>query len=131
MLQQYFALCANLPFRIINLCGAYNTDIWTRDKWREILESTDIIVCTADILLHSLTRAFIRMSQINLLIFDEAHHAKKGHAYARIMRDFYDDEVLGEAMPRIFGMTASPIDVLNSDDIEDCVRYARIPLTLA
>ena len=51
------------------------------------------------------------MAQINLLIFDEAHHAKKNHPYARIMKDFYASlEKAGLRRPRILGMTASPID---------------------
>lgn len=49
------------------------------------------------------------MKQVNLLIFDEAHHAKKNHAYARILKDYYHSEDT-DARPRIFGMTASPVD---------------------
>ncbi|RAL61166.1 hypothetical protein DID88_010505 [Monilinia fructigena] len=46
-----------------------------------------------------------------LLIFDEAHHAKKDHPYARIIKDFYFNDT-GEciSLPKIFGMTASPVD---------------------
>ena len=122
MLQQYFALCANLSFEIASICGAHTADIWTRDKWTDVLEKTDVIVCTADILLHALTRGFVKISQINLLIFDEAHHAKKDHPYAKIMRDFYPRESQDQILPRVFGMTASPIDVINSYDIADCVE---------
>ena len=32
---------------------------------------------------------FVQMEQINLLIFDECHHAKKKHPYNRIMLEFY------------------------------------------
>jgi endoribonuclease Dicer len=49
------------------------------------------------------------MDQINLLIFDEAHHAKKDHPYARIIRDSYF-KAQPSQRPRVFGMTASPID---------------------
>jgi len=74
---------------------------------------------------------------VNLLIFDECHHAKKNHAYARyeprifdqktisanfssIMRDFYVP--LEEAKrPRIFGMTASPVDA--RVDVVKAARY--------
>jgi ERCC4-related helicase len=34
-------------------------------------------------LLNSLLNGHIGIDQINLLIFDEAHHAKKEHPYAR------------------------------------------------
>ena len=31
----------------------------------------------------------VQMKDINLLIFDECHHAKKNHPYNCIMREFY------------------------------------------
>ncbi len=69
-----------------------------------------IIVCTAAILLDCLHHSFIRMNQVNLLIFDEAHHTKKNHPYARIIKDFYVFDEHEARRPRIFGMTASPVD---------------------
>jgi endoribonuclease Dicer len=51
------------------------------------------------------------MDQINLIIFDEAHHAKKNHPYARIIKDFYVELEKDDCRrPRILGMTASPVD---------------------
>ena len=47
------------------------------------------------------------MDRINLLVFDEAHHAKKDHAYARIIKDFYVPLPKFQR-PKVFGMTASP-----------------------
>lgn len=49
------------------------------------------------------------MKDMNLMCFDEAHRAKKDHVYARIIRDFYVHEAV-EDRPRVFGMTASPVD---------------------
>jgi endoribonuclease Dicer len=63
---------------------------------------------------------FISMAQVNLLIFDEAHHAKSNHPYARLMKDYYLHELDISKRPRIFGMTASPVDVTGtSDDIRE------------
>lgn len=67
------------------VCGADNVDNWSKEKWRKLFAENKIIVCTADILQHCLSHSFIRMSEVNLLIFDEAHHAKKNHAYARYL----------------------------------------------
>lgn len=64
---------------------------------------------TGDILGNCLTHAFIKMSDINLICFDEAHHAKKNHIYARIIREHYLPSP-DERKPKIFGMTASPVD---------------------
>ena len=50
------------------------------------------------------------MDQINLLVFDEAHHTKKNHPYARIIKDFYVPLKGQDRIPRILGMTASPVD---------------------
>ncbi len=51
------------------------------------------VVCTAEILSHCLHQSYLQMEQINLLIFDEAHHAKKDHPYARIIKEFYPREL--------------------------------------
>jgi endoribonuclease Dicer len=58
------------------------------------------------------------MAAINLLVFDEAHHAKKGAPYAKIMEDFYKSQPVPEGLrkPRVFGMTASPFGA-NEDPI--------------
>ena len=108
--QQYAVLDANLDHKIAQLYGAMNVDTWSKAVWEQHFTENRVIVCTADILLHCLARSFITIPQINLLVFDEAHHTKKNHAYARIIKDFYLAEPALNARPRIFGMTASPVD---------------------
>lgn len=108
--QQATVLECNLDHKVISLCGAMGCDLWTASVWQKHFSANEVIVCTADILLMCLSHSFLRMDQINLLIFDEAHHAKKGHPYARIMRDFYITELEKSKRPRVFGMTASPVD---------------------
>lgn len=59
-----------------------------------------VIVCTAEILHQCLLNAHIQMEQINLLIFDEAHHTKKDHVYARFVtsakfNSAYSDYIIG------------------------------------
>lgn len=108
--QQYAVLDANLDHKVAQLYGAMNVDTWSKAVWDVHFTENRVIVCTADILLHCLARGFITMQQINLLVFDEAHHTKKNHAYARIIKDFYLAEPAVSEPPRIFGMTASPVD---------------------
>ncbi|XP_019057832.1 PREDICTED: dicer-like protein 4 [Tarenaya hassleriana] len=69
----------------------------------------EVLVMTPQILLQNLQHCFIKMDHISLLIFDECHHAqvKSSHPYAQIMKVFY--ETNGSKLPRIFGMTASPV----------------------
>jgi endoribonuclease Dicer len=91
-------------------CGDMNTDLWNRKTWGQHLERNMVIVCTAEVLRQCLHKSYISMEQINLLIFDEAHHAKKGHPYASIIKDFYLQQPRVAILPKIFGMTASPVD---------------------
>lgn len=69
--------------QVARVCGADNVDIWSKAKWLKLCSENKVIVCTADILCTCLGKSFITMKQTSLLIFDEAHHAKKNHAYAR------------------------------------------------
>lgn len=85
----------------------------TKEFWDGQFEENMVVVCTAQILLDCLNGGFVQMGQINLLIFDEAHHTKKNHPYARIIKHHYLREP-GER-PRILGMTASPVDAQTRD----------------
>lgn len=65
------------------VCGTDNADAWKKSRWLELFATNKVIVCTAAILASCLSKGYITMKEINLLIFDEAHHAKKNHDYAR------------------------------------------------
>jgi endoribonuclease Dicer len=85
--------------------------LWYKPTWDAHFAKNMVIVCTAEVFAQCLMHSFITVAQINLLIFDEAHHAKDNHPYARIMRDYYLHECDTSRRPRLFGMTASPVDV--------------------
>lgn len=85
--------------------------LWRKPTWDAYFSKNMVMVCTAEVLAQCLMHSFITMAQISLLIFDEAHHAKDNHPYARIMKDFFSHERDASRRPRIFGMTASPVDV--------------------
>ncbi|CZS96253.1 related to Dicer-like protein 1 [Rhynchosporium agropyri] len=109
-LQQHNVLEQELHGEPIALfCGELSQNLWNKAFWEKNIDENMAIVCTAEVLRHSLHHSFISMSQINLLIFDEAHHAKKDHSYARIIKDFYVPHN-PTSRPKIFGMTASPVD---------------------
>ena len=91
-------------------CGDMNTDGYNRHTWEKNFDKNMVIVCTAEVLRQCLHKSYISMDRINLLIFDEAHHAKKGHPYASIIKDFYLQSKKDSLLPKIFGMTASPVD---------------------
>ncbi|KAF1955997.1 hypothetical protein CC80DRAFT_474029 [Byssothecium circinans] len=108
--QQSNVLRCGLDHPVEGICGAMGAGLWQRDTWEKYLTKNMVIVCTAEVLWQCLMHSFIGMSGISLLIFDEAHHTKDNHPYARIMKDYYIAEPNVVKRPRIFGMTASPVD---------------------
>lgn len=81
--QQFAVLESNLTRKIERFCGEMGCDLWDKRVWEKHFDENMVIVCTAEILYQCLMHSFVTIHQINLLIFDEAHHAKKNHAYAR------------------------------------------------
>ncbi|KAL9625204.1 MAG: hypothetical protein Q9160_000606 [Pyrenula sp. 1 TL-2023] len=109
--QQHAMLSNNLDKDGIGrLCGAMGTDSWGREQWVNLFEKYTVIVCTAEVLHTAMFRTYVKLDDISLLILDECHHAKKNHPYALIMKKFYIPAKAGSIRPRIFGMTASPVD---------------------
>ena len=88
--QQFAVLECNLDQKIERFCGEMGCDLWSKSVWEQLFKDNMVVVCTAEILYQCLMHSFISLDQINLLIFDEAHHAKKNHAYARsVARPLY------------------------------------------
>jgi endoribonuclease Dicer len=109
--QQHAVLKANLDQPMEMFCGVMGTDLSDAKKWRARIQNNMVIVCTAEVLRQCLHHSFVTIEQINLMIFDEAHHCKKDHPYARIIKDFYHKSgAQTDRLPKIFGMTASPVD---------------------
>ncbi|KAJ5119289.1 hypothetical protein N7448_009958 [Penicillium atrosanguineum] len=95
------------------LTGLDNVDRWTDQAvWNTALKEIRVVVSTHAVLADALGHGFVRMSQLALIIFDEAHHCVRKHAANRIMQDHYHPrrKAFGpHAVPRILGLTASPI----------------------
>jgi len=106
--QQTRFLADNLPTEPVVLFGDSKDDLWKRAEWDKIFQRHNVVVCTAAVLDQCLMLSYLRMEQICLLVFDEAHHCKKDHPYSKIIRDYYLK--CNGPRPRIFGMTASPVD---------------------
>lgn len=105
--QQADVIKLHTNFKVGQYYGEAKHSSKAHQDWIEELEKYEVLVMTPDILLHNLHHCFMKMELIELLIFDECHHAQKRHPYAQIMREFFK-KGRGKC-PRIFGMTASPI----------------------
>jgi endoribonuclease Dicer len=117
--QQRDVINMALPVSVGLISGALEPDQWKdATLWQTVLSTHRIMVTTPQVLLDALRHGFILLGRdINLLIFDEAHHAVDNHPYNRIMKEFYFDLLPRPAFdvdhdyvrPMILGLTASPI----------------------
>lgn len=89
--------------------GDMGVDNWGDQRWRMELNNHHVLVMTMTIFKNLLASNKIRLSQVNLLIFDECHHAVKNHDYVQIMRMFRPYIKVGDDIPRRLGLTASLI----------------------
>ncbi|TLS29778.1 hypothetical protein PpBr36_01059 [Pyricularia pennisetigena] len=119
--QQTDHIRANLDFPVTGLHGDTVRGLWdSKEYFTKLVHEQEVVVCTAEILYKCLHHSYLSISQVSLIVFDEAHHAKKNHVYARIIKDFYLMEDDHQKRPRIFGMTASPIDTKDA-----CISFER------
>ncbi|KAF9212827.1 Dicer-like protein 1 [Podila verticillata] len=130
--QQADAIRRDSSVEVIEICGASKTKKHQESVWTEVAESAQVVVITAQILLDALRQGYWHMSRIDLLVFDECHHAHKSHPYCFIMNKFYHITASGAKTdkPRIFGMTASPTTDVELERTMDCKLYTIEPQVL-
>lgn len=113
--QQAAVIRANCDAEVAMLCGTMDTKKFSEELWKQTYEKVDVVVVTAQILLDLFRHGFVQMSRVNLLIFDECHHARKEHPFCCIMKEFYHVHDLDRSQrPKVFGMTASPSSDIGS-----------------
>jgi ERCC4-related helicase len=71
--QQHSVISQQLPaFQTRILSGNDNVDHWSSQRiWDAILFNIRIVVSTPQVLLDAMSRGFVRLGRIALLIFDE------------------------------------------------------------
>ncbi|KAB8231272.1 putative RNA helicase/RNAse III [Aspergillus alliaceus] len=121
-LQQYEVIRSHLPaVKACTITGLDKVERWkSQDIWDALLKDKHVVVSTHAVLFEALTHGFVRMSQLGLLIFDEAHHCMRRHPANMIMFDFYHPTMKehgGDSVPRILGLTASPVVRSKSQDL--------------
>ncbi|KAL6643233.1 hypothetical protein ACP70R_021414 [Stipagrostis hirtigluma subsp. patula] len=114
--QQFEVICEYTDLDAVECHGASGVGGWSAERWKEEIGSKEIVVITPQIFLDALRHAFLKMSAMSLLIFDECHRACGNHPYSRIMKEFY---IGSEWRPAVFGMTASPVATKGASTIQD------------
>ncbi|KAE8266873.1 hypothetical protein A4X09_0g5477, partial [Tilletia walkeri] len=117
--QQAKVIVNNSNLDVTRFSGSDAHQSGTRNAWDAVRRHSDVAVATAQIVLTALMHGFLRMDDIYCIVFDEVHHASGEDPYAGIMK-FHDEYIKKPApdqpLPRIFGMTASPLKKLGGDE---------------
>ncbi|KAJ2790862.1 Dicer-like protein 1, partial [Coemansia linderi] len=111
--QQARVIAQHSTQKVKELVGSMSIDEWDEARWTTEWETSSVLVMIHQVLLNALRAGLVRISDIDLLVFDECHHARGHHPYALIMREFYD-HCPAHDRPHIFGMTASPLNSCQS-----------------
>ncbi|KAG4071813.1 hypothetical protein HA402_005974 [Bradysia odoriphaga] len=110
--------------------GDMNVDFWSKNVWLEHLRTKKVFVMTRQIFLNMLNSATIPVSKVNLLIFDEAHHAapkskkpgKGTNDCYKLIMDFIHSRPESDH-PRILGLSASLINAnSNAETLQRTIR---------
>lgn len=75
--QQAECIANILPYKVAVLCGEQNVDYWKLEEWNNVLDNSEIIVATAQVVLDAITHSYFNLEQINVIVFDECHHGRK------------------------------------------------------
>lgn len=113
--QQFEAIKLGIPSISMRLVvGSDNVHTWGASTWKTLLDGTQAIVSTYQVLLDALDHAFVKLDRLSLLIFDEAHNCVGSNPGGKLMNHFYhykgppEDADSHCARPAILGLTATP-----------------------
>ncbi|KAJ4144630.1 hypothetical protein LMH87_003505 [Akanthomyces muscarius] len=113
--QQFEAIKLEIPSVSIRLVvGSDNVHTWGASTWKSLLDGTQAVVSTYQVLLDALDHAFVKLDRLSLLIFDEAHNCVGSNPGGKLMKHFYhykgppEDADNHSARPAILGLTATP-----------------------
>jgi len=90
-------------------CGASGVDDWDESKWKDELSKHSVLVLVHQVFLDLMSHfnRLFSLSNVDLLIMDECHHAVKKHPYKKIMWDWYHPlKKAGSHVPKVLGLTA-------------------------
>ncbi|XP_045465316.1 endoribonuclease Dicer [Harmonia axyridis] len=91
------------PFQCGGYSGEMNVDFWSFEMWTKEFQSNQVLVMTSEILAGIVRGNMVDMANVNLLIFDECHHAVNDHSM-RILMKYFSGLT---NPPRVLGLTAT------------------------
>ena len=119
--QQATVIDKHTDLEVKHYVGEMGVDCWQKNIWEKEFNQNNVLVMTAQIFLDRLHRSHIKLSQVNLLIFDECHHATKNDPYKQIMQFF--DDCKKDEYPKVMGLTASVVNTnVKPGNIESEIR---------
>lgn len=86
--QQAEVLEGLLPFKVALVCGESGVDSWKHEDWAQLLEDNEIIVATAQCIVDAVKHSFLKLEQVNVVVFDECHRGTKDHPFKELMKMF-------------------------------------------
>lgn len=101
---------------------------WDRERFRAEFERHQIIVATVQLFVDAIKHSFVSISEINVLILDECHHARADHPYHELMKQFkYSDPT---KHPRIIGLSGMLIGIstITVDNVEETLKVLEATL---
>ena len=131
--QQKNTISVNLNLEVGTIQGKKNKKAKNDlNTFRKMWESYNIFVAIPSIVYKLLSKGFLKISEINMLIFDECHHTNADHPYNKIMHEFYffykkhpnKKDFKNIKLPIIIGLTASPLKSGIKGNIGDSAKNA-------
>ncbi|NXU92396.1 DDX58 helicase, partial [Xiphorhynchus elegans] len=108
-------------YSVQGICGETVANV----SVEHVIQDSDIIVLTPQILLNSFKTGILRsLSIFTLMIFDECHNTTGNHPYNVLMAKYLEQKFdsSAEQLPQIVGLTAS-IGVGNAKTIEETIEH--------
>ena len=132
--QQSRVIDINCNYKVKEFSGGKKMSKLSSDPFifRKEWDSNDIFVSTPTIIHRLLYTGYIKLSDIDLLVFDECHHTDSNHPYNLIMTEFYfynKEFKENYKLPQILGLTASPLKKKLDSNINDAAKQALISLS--
>lgn len=112
VIEQNLDDCFKNKVAVMNSSKKFSRVTANAESFRKYWDSHMIFVSTPSIVYKLLSIGYINIDQIDLIIFDECHHADGNHPYNILMNEFYffhKERNDTTKLPQILGLTASPL----------------------